>query len=147
MRQPGWLALAVIAVVLVVGLLADRATTVVTLGEQGVAGQRGDVRLVEGSNITITQDNAASTITVATTAAKSGSATITAGGTSVAVTHGLGTTPTRVFLTPTTDWGLAADPFLRRWWVSAKGATTFTITISTAHGSDISFDWRAQAEN
>lgn len=68
----------------------------------------------------------------------SGTATVTAGTTSVNVTHGLATTPTRVILTPTTDTGG------KRYWVSAKGATTFTITIDSTHTSDISFDWRAQ---
>jgi hypothetical protein len=68
----------------------------------------------------------------------SGTATITAGQTSVNVTHGLATTPTRVVLTPTTDTAG------RRYWVSAKGATTFTITIDSTHTADITFDWRAQ---
>ena len=68
----------------------------------------------------------------------SGTATITAGQTSVAVTHGLAATPTRVILTPTTDTAG------RRYWVSAKGATTFTITIDSTYTSDITFDWRAQ---
>jgi hypothetical protein len=68
----------------------------------------------------------------------SGAATITAGQTSVNVTHGLATTPTRVVLTPTTDTAG------RRYWISAKGATTFTITIDSTHTADISFDWQAQ---
>jgi hypothetical protein len=69
---------------------------------------------------------------------KSGTATVVATNTSVVVTHGLTTTPTRVQLTPTTDTGG------KRYWVSAKGATTFTITIDSALGTDITFDWRAE---
>jgi hypothetical protein len=68
----------------------------------------------------------------------SGTTTIASGQTSVTVNHGLATTPTRVVLTPTTDTAG------RRFWVSAKGATTFTITIDSTHTADISFDWRAQ---
>jgi parallel beta-helix repeat protein len=67
----------------------------------------------------------------------SGTATITAGQTSVNVTHGLAAMPTRVQLTPTTDTAG------KRYWISAKGATTFTITIDSTHTSDITFDWRA----
>lgn len=68
---------------------------------------------------------------------KSGTATITASQTSVDVAHGLASTPTRVLLTPTTDTGG------KRYWVSAKGPTTFTITIDSVHTADITFDWRA----
>jgi len=67
----------------------------------------------------------------------SGTATITAGQTSVNVTHNLAATPTRVQLTPTTDTGG------KRYWISAKGASTFTITIDSTYTSDIIFDWRA----
>jgi len=67
----------------------------------------------------------------------SGTATITAGNTSVNVTHGLATTPTTVQLTPTTDTAG------KRYWISAKGDTTFTITIDSSHTANISFDWRA----
>jgi hypothetical protein len=64
-------------------------------------------------------------------------ATITSGGTSVAVTHNLFTTPVNVRLTPT------SDTLGKRWWVSAKGATTFTISIDSSGGSNITFDWEA----
>ena len=67
----------------------------------------------------------------------SGTTTVTTGQTTVDVTHSLGTTPTRIQLTPTTDTAG------KRYWVSAKGATTFTITIDSTHTSDILFDWRA----
>ena len=58
-------AIAAVFLAVILGFIGDRNNTVVTLGEQGSTGQRGDVRLIEGSNITITQDNAASTITLA----------------------------------------------------------------------------------
>jgi len=71
------------------------------------------------------------------TTENSGTATITAEQTSVDVTHSLVATPTRIQLTPTTDTAG------KRYWISVKGATTFTITIDSTHTSDISFDWRA----
>ncbi|MFA7169266.1 MAG: hypothetical protein WC178_00205 [Candidatus Paceibacterota bacterium] len=71
------------------------------------------------------------------TTENSGVSTIATTTTSIVVTHGLATTPTRVQLTPTTDTGG------KRYWISEKTATTFTITIDSAHTSDISFDWRA----
>lgn len=71
------------------------------------------------------------------TTESSGTATITAGQTSVNVTHNLAGAPTRVQLTPTTDTAG------KRYWVSAKGSSTFTISIDSAYASDISFDWNA----
>lgn len=66
-----------------------------------------------------------------------GAATITTSSTTVDVSHGLVAAPTRVILSPTTDTAG------KRFWVSAKGATTFTISIDSPAGSDISFDWMA----
>lgn len=66
-----------------------------------------------------------------------GTATITAGQTSVTVTHGLVTSPTRVILSPTS--AIAG----KQYYVSAKTASTFTITIDSTHTSDITFDWEA----
>lgn len=57
--------------------------------------------------------------------------------TSITVTHGLATTPDRVFLTPTGDPGSGI-----RWWVSAKGSTTFTVTTSAS--ATFTFDWQAR---
>ncbi len=71
---------------------------------------------------------------------KTGTATLTAGLTSVDVAHGLGQAPDRVFLTPTTDTAG------KRYWVSVKGAVAFTVTVDSAAGADISWDWRAQEE-
>jgi len=70
------------------------------------------------------------------TTVSSGGATIAAGQTSVNVIHGLAATPTRVQLTPTTDTAS------KRFWVSAKNSSAFTITLDSAHTSDISFDWQ-----
>jgi parallel beta-helix repeat protein len=66
-----------------------------------------------------------------------GTATITTGQTTVDVTHGLAAAPTRVLLSPTTATAG------KQYYVSAKGATTFTITIDSAADADISFDWQA----
>lgn len=59
----------------------------------------------------------------------SGSATLVQGTTSIAVTHGLATTPTRVQITAT------SNPYGKYWWISAKGATTFTITTDSVIGA------------
>jgi hypothetical protein len=66
-----------------------------------------------------------------------GTAKITTGQTSVDITHGLAAAPTRVQLTPTT--ATAGKDY----YVSAKAASTFTITIDSAAEADISFDWQA----
>lgn len=66
-----------------------------------------------------------------------GSATVTASSTTVDVTHGLAATPTRVLLTPTTSTAG------KQYYVSAKTATTFTITIDSEADDDITFDWQA----
>jgi hypothetical protein len=67
----------------------------------------------------------------------SGTATLTSGNTSVHVKHGLYTTPASVEITAT------SDTLGNRFWISNKGATTFTITTNIAPGSNITFDWRA----
>jgi hypothetical protein len=68
---------------------------------------------------------------------KTGTATITAPATTVDVTHGLAAAPTGVLLSPTTATAG------KQYYVSAKDATTFTITIDSAAEADISFDWQA----
>lgn len=67
----------------------------------------------------------------------SGSATITASTTSIEVTHRLASTPMIVTISPTADTGG------KRYWVSVKTATTFTISVDSSYTYDISFDWRA----
>jgi hypothetical protein len=66
----------------------------------------------------------------------SGTFSYTTGATTRTVTHGLAGTPARVVLTPTGDPGTA------RFWVSAKSATTFTITCSVSTQA-CTFDWAA----
>jgi hypothetical protein len=63
-----------------------------------------------------------------------GSATIAPTYTTFVVTHGYGSTPHLVILTPTTDTGG------KRWWVD-KTTTQFTINIDSAYSSTIKFDW------
>ncbi len=65
-------------------------------------------------------------------------ATITAGNTYVDVTHGVGTTPTAVQVTPTTNLGT------RSVWVDTKGASTFRININSSDVIDHTFDWEAE---
>lgn len=66
-----------------------------------------------------------------------GSAKITAGQTSVNVTHGMPREPANVILSPTTSTAG------KQYHVSAKTSTMFTISIDSTAGADISFDWLA----
>jgi len=73
----------------------------------------------------------------------SGSYEITGDGTNTSwsISHGLATTPSQVLITPTNSSMASAT-----YWVSAKDATTFTITFSSApaSGTKLSFDWYAK---
>ncbi len=67
-----------------------------------------------------------------------GTATITAGNGSVVVSHGLATTPTRVFVTMSSNPGVATSVY-----TTSVGATSFTIAVSTNVTNSTTFDWRA----
>ena len=136
MRSSSWTALFIVFIVVAFAIASNNTVVVTTLAKQGSTGLRGDVRLVEGSNVSITQDASQSTITIAVSGIARGSATITAGNTSVTVSHGLSSAPSAVVLTPRSDPGTT-------YWVSARDATTFTITIGAAQASDVTFDWIA----
>ncbi len=144
MDNRGYIALAIIFVVVALTLLRSTNVGLVDFYDDGTQiGQRSGLNLVSGAGIVVTgaDDPTNSRVNVTlTTDAASGSATVTAGDTTVNVTHGLGTTPARVQLTPTASWVGTT------WYVSAKGATTFTITLSASIGTNITFDWRASAE-
>lgn len=71
-------------------------------------------------------------------AANSGSGEVIATATTVDVSHGLATTPTRVLVTPTAAWGSAA-----KLYISTKGTSTFTVAVDVAPGTTFTFDWRA----
>jgi parallel beta-helix repeat protein len=58
----------------------------------------------------------------------------TSSSTTVVVTHGLSTTPTRIILTPRGNPGGA-------WWATALTSTQFTITLAVS--GTVTFDWRA----
>lgn len=67
----------------------------------------------------------------------SGTGTMAVATASIAITHGLWTTPVRVTITPT------SDP-QQRYWISAKTATTFTVTAAANIATTaFVFDWRA----
>lgn len=66
-----------------------------------------------------------------------GTATISAGQTSVTVNHGLGTTPRKVIVTPTSNPGT-------QWWVSNVTATSFTINVASAPTTNLTFYWEAE---
>jgi len=65
-----------------------------------------------------------------------GTASIAAGGTSIAVTHGVIGTPAVVLATPLADPG-------SRCWVSNITSTTFQINIQTALGAALPVAWHA----
>ncbi|WP_223862712.1 hypothetical protein, partial [Enterobacter bugandensis] len=66
-----------------------------------------------------------------------GSAVIPAGSTSITVNHGLALTPSAVNVSA----GANATSQVR---ATTLGATTFTITIATAPGSDATVYWEAK---
>jgi hypothetical protein len=69
----------------------------------------------------------------------SGAATIAAGTTSIVVTHGLATTPTRVYLTPTNSMGNAT-----KFYAGNLTTTQFTIYVDVDPGATTAtFNWRA----
>ena len=67
----------------------------------------------------------------------SGTATITAGNTSVTVNHGLASTPSKVLVTPLSDPG-------DRYYVTNITDTSFDIVIATAPSADVIFSWYAE---
>jgi hypothetical protein len=72
--------------------------------------------------------------------ANSGTATIASGSTSIVVSHGLVTTPTRIIVTPRENPTNAVS----FWWVDTLTTTQFTINVNTDPGaSNLDFDWRA----
>jgi len=66
----------------------------------------------------------------------SGTATISAGSTSVTVNHGLAGTPTVITVTPSADIGDV--------WVDSVTSTSFTIHCETAPSSDVTVYWYAE---
>lgn len=70
----------------------------------------------------------------------SGTATVLNAATTVVVTHGLATTPTRVQITPREN---PTNP-VTFWWVDTLTTTQFTIRVNADPGaSGLDFDWRA----
>jgi len=70
----------------------------------------------------------------------SGTATVLNATTSIVVTHGLATTPTRVQITPRENPTNAVS----FWWVDTLTTTQFTINVNANPGaSNLDFDWRA----
>lgn len=79
----------------------------------------------------------------APTLAVNGTATLSNGNTSVAVTHGLAATPSihDIQVTPIEAWGNAAS-----FWISTPTSTQFTINVDADPGQDVDFAWRAAIE-
>jgi len=84
------------------------------------------VALVAGDNVITVEAGGGGTITVTTAS------------TTMTVTHGLATTPTRAQATMTSDPGAA-----NAHWVSGKGVTTFKINTKVAVSTQTTFDWHA----
>ena len=123
------------------------ATTVSPLVDYALdatpVGQRTGLNITQGAGLTLTASDEPTNNRVTytlRTSARSGEATVSAGATSAAVSHGLGSGPARVLLSPTSDTTGVS------WWTSATSTSTFTITLSPATSTDVTFDWRAQAE-
>jgi hypothetical protein len=68
---------------------------------------------------------------------RTGTGTLVAGNTTAVIAHGLPKTPAGVVFT------LRGDPGPATFWISAIGATTFTVTASSSRPSNILFDWVA----
>ena len=60
--------------------------------------------------------------------------------TSTTVLHTLGTTPDRVVCSP------LGDPDGRDWWVSARGATSFSLAVDATSTNPLAFDCLAVKE-
>jgi len=69
----------------------------------------------------------------------SGTATITSGNTSVTVSHGLVSTPSKVIVTPITPLGSAS-----KWWVTNITDTSFDIVVDSDPAQDVTFAWQAE---
>lgn len=144
MDNRGYIALAIIFIVVAMTLLRSSNVGLIDFYDDGVTiGQRSGLNVLSGDGIVVSgaddPTNSRVNITLSTNAA-SGTATVTGGQTTVNVTHGFGSTPDRVLISPTTDWQTTT------WYVSAKGATTFTITLSSSVVADVTFDWRASKD-
>lgn len=70
----------------------------------------------------------------------SGTASILSGNTSIAVTHGLGFTPSlqQIMVTPTTSLGSASQ-----FWISNPTSTQFTINVNVNPAQTVTFAWQA----
>jgi len=79
-----------------------------------------------------------STPTTVTFIRNIGTASILTGTTSIPVTHNLAYQPTaaQIFVSPTSSLGSAT-----KWWISAIGATTFTINVDQNPGQTVTFAW------
>jgi len=103
---------------------------------RGLVTNNVDALLLDNNNL---QDASfySYSFTATTFLKNSGTATISAGSTSVTVSHGLVATPSKVLVTPIGDPG-------DRFWVANVGSSSFDIVVATAPGADIDFYWYAE---
>lgn len=119
--------------------------------EEGIGGAGDNVitgnTLSQNSAPTITMLESAGTNTIVRNnigwvTESNGTATVTNGTTSIAVNHGLSTTPAlnMISVTPTNNLGTAT-----KFWISGIGATQFTINVDANPGSNTAtFAWSAR---
>ena len=70
-----------------------------------------------------------------------GTGTITSAATSVAITHGLSTTPdfSQIRIIPSASIGTGLN-----WYIASASSTTFTVELGAAPGSNFTFEWVAE---
>tara|TARA_Y100000310_G_scaffold12791_2_gene13179 strand:+ start:2478 stop:2918 length:441 start_codon:yes stop_codon:yes gene_type:complete len=143
MRDRTMVALGIVLVAFMAALTVHVSNALVDMYDDGThVAQRGGLNLISGAGITVTSADDAANNRVGLTvgvAARSGNAGVAPTETSAAVTHGLGSAPDQVILSPTTDT-TGVD-----WWVSATSSTTFTITVRPSTTTSVGFDWRAMS--
>lgn len=138
----GIVALSIIFLVVAILLFRNVGEVVDWYADSVHIGQRTGGNIIAGSGLTVTAtddptNNRANFTIKETATSYYGTVTLLAETTSVIHTHSVGSTPDRVFISPVTD---TLD---LSWWVSAVGATTFTVETNTTGGSDITWVWEA----
>ena len=144
MRSSSWAMLSIPFIALLIAVSIHVSGGLIDWYEDSThIGQRGGAHFLSGAGISVSAaDNPTDNRVAYTLAtnADSGTATIAAGATTVAIAHDLGATGVQVQVTPSTDT-LGA-----RYWISSITSTHFSIDLNAAQGSDISFYWRIQGD-
>lgn len=125
-----------------VAVLAGFVARTIVRKNGSSVGTRRAINFIEGANVTLTvADDAGNEevdVTIASAASSvakgTWSVTLTAQNTNTqVVTHSFGSTPTAVVLTPTAVWEAGGTGAM--WYVTAIGATTFTVNVKLMGGA------------